>query len=78
MTLATFLDAAYAIQVREATRLGVPLLDVLDRLAWQRRQPRERLTEESQEARQERLVAEQNARSLAALEGMMAGAKKRG
>jgi hypothetical protein len=77
MGLATFLDAAYALQVREATRLGVPLLDVVEKLAWQRRQPKEKIAEEPAK-RSEKAVADQNARSLAALEGMMSGVKTRG
>lgn len=77
MTVATFLDAAYALQVREATRLGVPLLDVIEKLKWQRRVTLDTL-DETVEARGDAQVAEQNARSLAALEGAMAGVRKSG
>lgn len=73
MTLATFLDAAYVLQVRESVRLGIPLLDVLDRLESQtRRTPEREDAADSNEA----AVARQNERSLAALQGMLGGVSK--
>lgn len=72
MTLVTFLDAAYALQVRESVRLGIPLLDVLDRLESQARRTPEPETVDPQEA----AVARQNQRSMAALQGMLGGVKR--
>lgn len=77
MTLRSFLDAAYAIQVREANRLGIPLLDALERLRsmGQVTIGREERTPGTAE---ERATERQNARALANLERAMMGVSKRG
>jgi len=73
MTLAMFLDAGYAIQVREMVRLGLPLVDALDK------------TRHQQAARpddEERVklppAAARNDRSLQALQARMKGVRPRG
>lgn len=71
MTLREFLDAAYAITVQEAVRLGVPLVDALERTASMAA----RSMHAEPRARVEPVEAA-NAQSLKALERMMGGVRR--
>jgi hypothetical protein len=74
MTLRMFLDAAFALQIREANRMGMPLLDALERFS-----PMAAVSPQVEEQRDEDIAVERdNARSMAELERMMMGVRRRG
>lgn len=65
MTLRRFIDVAFAILVEEYQRLGVDLLSAIDKVAALGGEPEPTPDK----------VAEQNAKSMAALMGMLGGVK---
>jgi hypothetical protein len=73
MTLATFLDAAYALQLREAVRLGIPLLDALQRLESMGRRTIRYAEDGAAKVAAGGSVEAMNEASLRKLKAMMAG-----
>lgn len=72
MTLSEWLDVAFAIHVNEAVRMGIPLVDALDKHAdWSRINP----AEDGDVPAGGATLAAQNERSLREFEAMMAGTR---